>query len=908
MASTKTFVRQTTAPQPFFKSNEDILEKLKEAKDLTYNMDLDDLAKVQPLDETRSTKLCENDSLQSMDTFNFQRSLNKQCLAYMDTLHPGEQLAFVDEIASKLPPTVPKKKRKGKYVKKKGPKVLPPIEKVAKMLDDNVPTELLRRVRDEFRALPTALERRNYIMEYLNAEKKAFNFQGQHMSWVVMEALFGTSTTFLANIRRTRKCRIRHTRRNMSLKRSSSIGLNKEDIIVGFLKMVAQEFEVSPDKTEVQIPYAFQRTLYSTFIEFWMKEIEGNAEVVIAPPHESYFYKIWRERVPWLKLRAYHTFMMCDECVSLNDRLRLAKTPAEKDAVWKQKKMHLYLVKEERHDYAQRILLAKRRPDLYQSMTIDGSDNSSYGFPYFSQKTHATQRGYKVRSKLYAAILHGHFAAAFTYASNLEGGSNVTVEIIDRMIGYYLNDAPGNKLPPTLWLQLDNTCRDNKNRYVFAFCQSLVDMGLFQEIEINFLPVGHTHCDIDQLFSRISVHLYGNNCLNFRDLLRKARMACSMIKYTEHLRGFADWKYHCLYHRLIVSGTNFKGYQKFRQFRFVRKEERGQEFRTLFQARKTVFHKYWGDLEGNIGGHIPLALKKLDFKNVFGFKDLRTLDYVADALKVKDGHDPIQAMRNGVLASQPRLEDLLGHAEAEAVVNDLLAEIKLQTTNQIHDFCWDLEKYKYPSIAWDPLLPFVLRAECNLSTHPTRAEAEAIIRLEDAGGAINTNMATTNVGDYVIVCPNLACDTLKRPFWVARVSKNNVPDKQLQVSWLLPPTKHSVKKKGNSQARFPFLSTTYVSPAHVPPERAHKKQQPNTQCVIRNYPYAQFKAHLDVNTNIASHSNRGERKIVNPTSWIDYDTIYFSFPHLGIMNDEHDCLPSNVLDAISLEPSIDWMG
>ena len=119
MASTKTFVRQTTAPQPFFKSNEDILEKLKEAKDLTYNMDLDDLAKVQPLDETRSTKLCENDSLQSMDTFNFQRSLNKQCLAYMDTLHPGEQLAFVDEIASKLPPLCQRRNGKGSMLRRR---------------------------------------------------------------------------------------------------------------------------------------------------------------------------------------------------------------------------------------------------------------------------------------------------------------------------------------------------------------------------------------------------------------------------------------------------------------------------------------------------------------------------------------------------------------------------------------------------------------------------------------------------------------------------------------------------------------------------------------------------------------------------------------------------------------------
>jgi hypothetical protein len=48
---------------------------------------------------------------------------------------------------------------------------------------------------------------------------------------------------------------------------------------------------------------------------------------------------------------------------------------------------------------------------------------------------------------------------------------------------------------------------------------------LFQQVQINFLPVGHTHCDIDQLFSRVSVHLYGSNCWDFADLLRKCRAA-----------------------------------------------------------------------------------------------------------------------------------------------------------------------------------------------------------------------------------------------------------------------------------------------------------------------------------------------------------------------------------------------
>lgn len=54
-----------------------------------------------------------------------------------------------------------------------------------------------------------------------------------------------------------------------------------------------------------------------------------------------------------------------------------------------------------------------------------------------------------------------------------------------------------------------NMARECKNRYLFTYLKSLVDCGTFQEIYLDFLPVGHTHCDIDQMFSRFSVYLKG---------------------------------------------------------------------------------------------------------------------------------------------------------------------------------------------------------------------------------------------------------------------------------------------------------------------------------------------------------------------------------------------------------------
>ena len=55
-----------------------------------------------------------------------------------------------------------------------------------------------------------------------------------------------------------------------------------------------------------------------------------------------------------------------------------------------------------------------------------------------------------------------------------------------------------------LHLQLDNTTKQNKGRALVSYLAYLVFRGTFEQVYLNFLPVGHTHEDIDQFFSRIS--------------------------------------------------------------------------------------------------------------------------------------------------------------------------------------------------------------------------------------------------------------------------------------------------------------------------------------------------------------------------------------------------------------------
>ena len=77
--------------------------------------------------------------------------------------------------------------------------------------------------------------------------------------------------------------------------------------------------------------------------------------------------------------------------------------------------------------------------------------------------------------------------------------------------------------------------RENKNRYVFGYCGLLVKCGLFKEVNVHFLPVGHTHEDIDQLFSRIAV-LLKSLCVFCVDEMHAAvKRSYSGIKYCFHL-------------------------------------------------------------------------------------------------------------------------------------------------------------------------------------------------------------------------------------------------------------------------------------------------------------------------------------------------------------------------------------
>jgi len=87
---------------------------------------------------------------------------------------------------------------------------------------------------------------------------------------------------------------------------------------------------------------------------------------------------------------------------------------------------------------------------------------------------------------------------AFTWCFNeFIGGSQLTCTVVANYLA-----TLGDLSQKTVFLQLDNCGGENKNWCLLQYLSMLVELGRVKTFHVNFLPVGHTHIDIDQVHAR----------------------------------------------------------------------------------------------------------------------------------------------------------------------------------------------------------------------------------------------------------------------------------------------------------------------------------------------------------------------------------------------------------------------
>lgn len=112
-------------------------------------------------------------------------------------------------------------------------------------------------------------------------------------------------------------------------------------------------------------------------------------------------------------------------------------------------------------------------------------------------------------------------ASAFIWDDRWPHDPNAFLETIVRSLKAHAENA--GELPDVLYLQLDNAASTNKNKFVLCFAALLVAWGLFRKVKLSFLQVGHTHEDIDQMFSRFAEALRRADSLTWQAMAQLFR-------------------------------------------------------------------------------------------------------------------------------------------------------------------------------------------------------------------------------------------------------------------------------------------------------------------------------------------------------------------------------------------------
>ena len=132
--------------------------------------------------------------------------------------------------------------------------------------------------------------------------------------------------------------------------------------------------------------------------------------------------------------------------------------------------------------------------DEYMSLIADGADQSAYGLPHMIELDKFSSGRRKIPVYLMGVLVHGYRAFGFTYLKNIKHGANIVIECLHQVFMNYKENR--GYIPPVIFVQLDNTSKQNKNKYILGYLACLVAWGVCRQVILSFLPVGHTHEDI----------------------------------------------------------------------------------------------------------------------------------------------------------------------------------------------------------------------------------------------------------------------------------------------------------------------------------------------------------------------------------------------------------------------------
>jgi len=118
------------------------------------------------------------------------------------------------------------------------------------------------------------------------------------------------------------------------------------------------------------------------------------------------------------------------------------------------------------------------------TIIVDGMDQSKTNLPNISMASKSSSTLWRLRTHITGALIHtraphGKISYSFLDFVQWPHGSSLTITVLLNAIFEYQKD---HVLSENLYIQMDNTCRENKNRYVLGMCAVLVQLNVFKKV------------------------------------------------------------------------------------------------------------------------------------------------------------------------------------------------------------------------------------------------------------------------------------------------------------------------------------------------------------------------------------------------------------------------------------------
>ena len=215
-----------------------------------------------------------------------------------------------------------------------------------------------------------------------------------------------------------------------------------------------------------------------------------------------------------------------------------------------------------------------------------------------------TSRLPRLKLHVHGLINHGlHQRHLFGSMDHWSHDADFVCTILHKHLFSLKTTIPPDKWPHTLFLQVDNCWKKNKNTTVFRYLGLLVKFGWFKQVYMHSLPTGHTHEDIDQMFSTWNTHYWMSGLSSpvavpkFLTWAYPDETKRPQFQMVQFCFNFKKW--------FETFRTSLKGHSQFRSFKFVLEKLQLDSNVSLFY-KSTSLEETWKGISSSNNNEILL--------------------------------------------------------------------------------------------------------------------------------------------------------------------------------------------------------------------------------------------------------------------------------------------------------------